>query len=419
MQDPFLNSEVIKSEKKRLEVFLGVLLTGLLVISILRIFYYEQLQSAFSNEISYLLLFGSVLLMFISMLLARRWVIRVSEKGGRLTKRYYSLTMAIEVLVPSFMLVAVSLNEWSADYLNSPTILMYFILLIVSSMHLSFWFSTIMGVSYGVFYAIYTYWVTNAYPMESEVPLFIYYSRSGIYVLGGICAGLVAGELRSRLTATYKNIQEREEIEGLFSQQISKELVEVLKTKKDYAERLIATLLFLDIRDFTEKVQNLSPEEVNGFQNSFFSPIIEIINDQKGIVNQIMGDGLMATFGVPITDNQHHHYAWKAVKAILAFVEKFRAENPNHQLLDIGIGLHIGEILVGNIGTETRKQLSISGKPVIIASRIEQFNKELNSTLLMSGELYDLLVYEIGAYKSKSAYKLKGIDEEVTIVQIL
>ncbi|MEQ8879399.1 MAG: adenylate/guanylate cyclase domain-containing protein [Cyclobacteriaceae bacterium] len=419
MLDPFLNTEMIKSEKKRLEVFMGVLLSGLTITIVVRLFQLEELKITFENDRSYFTLMAAIALMNGFIFLSRSWVTRVLRSGGRLTKRYFWLTTGMEVLIPSLWLVVVALEEQSAYFLDSPAIFMYFVLIIVSSMHLSFWISAVMGLLIGGFYAGYTYWVTTSYSMIYNLPIFIFYVRAAVYVIAGICAGLVAMELRNRLSATHQHMLEKEEIEGLFSQQISPQLVKVLKEKKDYTARLEAVLVFLDIRDFTEKVQHLSPEEVNEFQNRFFSPIIQIINDNKGLVNQIMGDGLMATFGVPKIDNLHHQYAWKAVESILKFIKQFRKEHKEHQLLDVGIGMHIGEVLVGNIGTDTRKQLSISGKAVIVASRIEQFNKELNSTLLMSGELYHLLAGEIGNYKSKSSYKLKGIDEEITIVQII
>ncbi len=419
MVDPFLNAEIIKSEKRRLEVFSGVLVTGFMITVFVRIFHTEELQITFENDRSYLLLMIAISIMVVFVLYSRRWVVKVSKNGGRITKRYYWLTIFMEVFVPSLWLVLIAQAEQSAYFLDSPAIFVYFILIIVSSMHLSFWISAVMGILIGSFYAVYTYWVTNAYPMVHSLPVFVFYLRAAVYIMAGVCAGLVAQELKNRLSATHKNLQEKEAIEGLFSQQISSQLVKVLKEKRDYAARLEAILVFLDIRDFTQKVQHLSPEEVNAFQNKFFSPIIQIINDHNGIVNQIMGDGLMATFGIPRVGNSHHKDSWQAVKTILSFVEAFRKDQEEYQLLDVGIGMHIGEVLVGNIGTETRRQLSISGKAVIVASRIEQFNKELNSTLLMSGELYHLLASEIGEYKSKSSYKLKGIDEEITIVQII
>ncbi len=419
MLDYFLSNEIIKSEKRRLEVFMGVLFVGFMATLVVRVFHFDQLQSTFKNEQSYYLLMLSILLMMVFVFSARLWVIQVMRAGERLTKRYYGLTVIMEVFVPSFWLVMIAINEQSAGFLDSPLIFVYFILLIVSSMHLSFWFSAMMGLMIALFYAVYTFWVTTIFPINHDLPVFVFYVRAGVYLVAGICAGLVASELKNRLTATHRNLLEKEEIEGLFSQQVSKRLVDVLKEKGDYTARVVATVLFLDIRNFTQKVQHLSPEEVNAFQNKFFGPIIEIINENSGIVNQIMGDGLMATFGAPVIDEVHYQCAWKTVNDIFSYVERFRNDNDEHRSIEIGIGMHSGEVLVGNIGTELRKQLSVSGKTVIIASRIEQFNKELESTLLMSGVLYKYLKDEIGEYKSMSKYKLKGIDEEVTIVQII
>ncbi len=419
MFDPYLGQELLKSEKRRLEVFLGVFAVAFLVSLGIRIFYVEEVQNAFRSQDSFYALMATIIVMAILIYLPWKWIARLTKTGGQLNRTYYLYTMAVEVCVPALLLIGIAINEQSAYFVDSPAIFLYFILIIVSSLHLSFWYSTILGILVGLFYGVYTYWTTTAYGDDLGLPNFTYYVRAIIYVIAGICSGLVASELRTRLISTYQHLQEKREIEGLFNQQISRELVEVLKQKKDYAERLKATLVFLDIRDFTKKVQRLSPEEVNSFQNQFFSPIIQIINDHQGIVNQILGDGLMATFGVPETDHHHPYEAWKAVKSILEYVAGFHDKTMDDESIEIGVGMHYGEVLVGNIGTETRKQLSVSGRAVIIASRIEQFNKELNSTLLMSGDLYDLLVDEIEEVKSKASYKLKGLDEEITIVQIL
>lgn len=239
-----------------------------------------------------------------------------------------------------------------------------------------------------------------------------------MYFMAGICAAFVARELKKRLKSTYDQIEEKENIEGLFNQQISKEMVEVLKQESDFTAKMEVTVMFLDIRDFTERVQHLSPDEVNKFQNAFFAPVIEIINQAKGTVNQIMGDGIMATFGAPVTDKTHYNCAWMAITSILEFLETFRKDHPEYGVVDIGMGLHSGEVFIGNIGTETRKQLSVSGTPVIIASRIEQLNKELKSRVLVSRTFFELIRDKITDFQAMGHVKMKGLDTEIEVIKV-
>jgi adenylate cyclase len=419
MDSGYLNAELIKAEKKRLEIFIGVLTTITVISVVVMNAFPGVLRATFTNPFSFPTIIISGVTMSLLFIVARRWVIKVEQAGRRLPRKYFWYMVFIEVTIPSAWLVVTSEIEETSALLDSPIIFVYFLLIIVSSLHLDVWISTVMGLLIAVFIVGFTYWVTNKYPMEFGLPLIIYYIRAVLYFLSGLCAGLVALELKRRLAITYDHIQEKEKIEGLFNQQVSREVVDALKEKTDFAARMDVSILFLDIRDFTNRVQHLEPEEVNRFQNEFFSPVIEIVNGQKGIVNQIMGDGLMATFGAPISDDRHHLLAWNAVKEILEFLKKYQDDHGSERKLDVGIGLHCGQVLVGNIGTTLRKQFSISGTPVIIASRIEQLNKEFNSTLLMSKPIFDRLSAEIDNYEELGNVRMKGLDEELEIIKIL
>ncbi|WP_421898358.1 adenylate/guanylate cyclase domain-containing protein [Marinoscillum sp.] len=414
----YLNTEIVKSEIKRLEVFIGFLLAAVALALFMQIRHFNLMQDTFRNPFSFPLILLTAALMIVLFTAGRKWVLKLQRTDRRLPRTYFWYTVLMEVSIPALWLVVASLIEETSTLLDSPIIFVFFILIIVSSLHLDFWLSACMGILVSIFIASYTYWVTETFPVKFHLPLAVYYIRSFMFLVSGICAGLVASELRKRLALTFQEIQAKEQIEGLFNQQVSKEMVEVLKEKQDFTARLDVTIMFLDIRDFTQKVQHLTAQEVNAFQNKFFSPVIEIINANNGIVNQIMGDGLMATFGAPLKDATHYKSAWNATLRILDFLKTFREQNPEHSTLDIGMGMHCGEVLVGNIGTESRKQLSISGTPVIIASRIEQLNKEMESTVLMSKALFDLLADHIDQYETKGMIKMKGLDKEVEIVKV-
>ncbi len=85
-----------------------------------------------------------------------------------------------------------------------------------------------------------------------------------------------------------------------------------------------------------------------------------------------MGDGFMATFGAPISSDEACENALKASLEIIELLQKKNKKNPNSPTY-VRIGMHYGPIVTGNIGSETRKQYSVTGLPVIIASRLEQF----------------------------------------------
>jgi adenylate cyclase len=127
------------------------------------------------------------------------------------------------------------------------------------------------------------------------------------------------------------------------------------------------------------------------YQNEFLSPVINIINQHQGVVFQILGDGLMACFGSPVENVLHADMAFQASLKILNQVKQ-SSEDAFIPPTMVGIGLHCGLMVTGNIGNENRKQFSISGTPVIVASRIEQLNKKYGTQLLISEQVYSQIV---------------------------
>ena len=173
--------------------------------------------------------------------------------------------------------------------------------------------------------------------------------------------------------------------------------------------------MFLDIRDFTKRVQLLSPEEVNKFQNKFFGPIMDCIHENNGMINQLMGDGLMASFASEEGDAPEN--AFKAARDILSTVSQMNKSEWNEEI-KVGIGIHNGEIIAGNIGNSTRQQFSISGIPVITAARLEQLTKDYNCAWLVSSNFYDEVKHLATNGTSIGNVKLKGIDQEMEIIKL-
>ena len=148
--------------------------------------------------------------------------------------------------------------------------------------------------------------------------------------------------------------------------------------------------MFLDIRQFTPFVEKHEPEEVVAYLNILFGFMIKIIESHHGVINQFLGDGFMATFGAPVSLKNSSQHATEAAQEI---IDKISIEynKGNIPKTRIGIGLHYDEAVTGNIGSSIRKQYSITGRVVIIASRIEQLNKKYNTCLLISEEVYNEL----------------------------
>jgi len=211
-----------------------------------------------------------------------------------------------------------------------------------------------------------------------------------------------------------------EKIETLFGQQVSEAIVqELVAIEGEIISKLYTvTIMFLDIRDFTVFADSKTPKEVASFQNVVFGELIEIVRKNKGITNQILGDGIMAVFGAPVTTTDH---AFNAVTAGYAILDKIKelADKGKIPHIRIGIGLNSGKVIAGNIGNARRKQYSLTGSAVIIASRIEQLNKIYKSQFLVSKEVYKKIKNKGYPITKLGDVELKGIENAVGIYQLV
>ena len=197
----------------------------------------------------------------------------------------------------------------------------------------------------------------------------------------------------NKLETTQNQLQSAQmRIKNLLHQQVSGAVAnELLASSGDQPiARRFVCVMFLDIRDFTTYAEERNPEEIIEYQNKVFGFMIETVNKHHGIVNQILGDGFMATFGAPTSAGNDCEDAYLAAREIIDIVNQksLTGEIPPTK---VGIGLHAGYVVTGNVGTSDRKQYSITGNPVIIASRLEQLNKTFGSSIVISKDVYDNL----------------------------
>lgn len=229
--------------------------------------------------------------------------------------------------------------------------------------------------------------------------------------------GMAYGKLK---TARDNLAVAEKKIKSLLNQQVSGAVADELLASKDEhkVERRFVCVMFLDIRDFTPFAEKRDPEEIIDYQNKVFGFMIDIVNKRKGVINQILGDGFMATFGAPVSTGNDCEQAFRASKEIIMMVRE-RCDKNEIPFTRIGIGLHAGNVVTGNVGTAERKQYSITGSTVILASRLEQLNKEFNSSLVISKEVYDELPEELQDTLEFQKVSVKGRKEPMEVAAVL
>ena len=149
--------------------------------------------------------------------------------------------------------------------------------------------------------------------------------------------------------------------------------------------RLVASVMFNDIRGFTTLAESQPPEETIALLNDYYALAFDAIGAHGGVVNQIIGDGLMAVFGAPRPLLDHAGAAVRAAREMLQTIEIFNAERlgAGKAGIRVGIGIATGEMVAGYTGTMQRATYTCIGDTVNVAARLEAHTKEVRDSVLI------------------------------------
>jgi adenylate cyclase len=175
-------------------------------------------------------------------------------------------------------------------------------------------------------------------------------------------------------------------------------------------EWAMVTVCFVDIRGFTTFADRATAREAVDYLNEFFGLVVPIVEEHGGHANKLLGDGLLAVFGAPVSLHDHPDRAVAAAMAIVAAVESHFGERCR-----IGIGINSGLVLVGTMGGGDLTELGVIGDPVNVAARVQDATRDLSEPLLVTEATRCLL--ELGADKlaPRTALALRGKAEPVTV----
>jgi adenylate cyclase len=160
--------------------------------------------------------------------------------------------------------------------------------------------------------------------------------------------------------------------------------------------------------------EKLPVEKTFSELNRFLTRAADIIGENNGFINKLLGDGFLAVFGAPIEDPAHARGAIAAARALGREFDKMKTEGLIFQ--DYGIGIHTGMAMVGSLGSEARREYTVIGDTVNLASRIESMNKELKTRILASEETVHAA--GIGESQRISEIRVRGRETTVTVFEI-
>jgi adenylate cyclase len=193
--------------------------------------------------------------------------------------------------------------------------------------------------------------------------------------------------LRARISASLEKKRLRDQQQEMIRRFATAEVAQDLEESGfslggHYVE---ATAMFSDIRSFTTLAETQSPADTIELLNTYYTLMFEAITGQGGVVNQMVGDGLMAIFGAPLPLPNHGEQAVRAALEMIEMIDLFNIDQSTQgkPSIRIGIGIATGQMVAGYTGTQRRATYTCVGDTVNLAARLEAYTKVAGKPILI------------------------------------
>jgi class 3 adenylate cyclase len=216
-------------------------------------------------------------------------------------------------------------------------------------------------------------------------------------------------------------IAKRDFIRDTFGRYVTQEVVKrLLESEEALAlggETREVSILMSDLRGFTAITAEMEPEEVITFLNRYLGKMIQVLTDYKAVIDEIMGDGILAFFGAPEPLENHAAQAVACALAMQQAMEEINAANAADGLphLEMGIAVGTGSVVVGNIGSDIRTKYSVVGSAVNFVARMESF--ALGGQVLISTATFSQ-VKDIAEVGEVLEVRMKGMPGQATLFEV-
>jgi adenylate cyclase len=239
---------------------------------------------------------------------------------------------------------------------------------------------------------------------------------------GGYWIDFVLPVLATSLMGLGSDALDRRRFRDSFARYLSRDVMaKVLADAPSLrGEHREVSILFSDLRGFTTLSEQMKPEQIAAHLNEYFDAMTAAIFAHQGMINDFVGDAVMAVFGAPVDDPEH---AWNAVQSAVAMDQALDALNRRWAAaglpcLRMGIGIHTGSVFAGNVGGRDRIKYTVIGDPVNVASRVEGLNKELATTILVTEETLAAVGDRVRV-RDCGPIAVKGRVEKVRVFEVL
>lgn len=385
-----LMTEILRSERRRATILATLFVFAACVFSFFAFtpgLLDPELRARFRAQWAWMMLLYAAMIAY--ELALRAGIGRFIRQRRQPATALRFLNAFLETSMPTLMLFMAASFLGARDALGSPAFLLYFFFILLSILRLDFRLCVFTGLVAAVEHFLFAWYATVGFAPEEAAAIWrspvFHFSRSLILLVAGVVAGLLARQIRRQLEISLGTAQERDRAVRIFGQYVSPQIADKLlhQPVELGGELRNVCVMFLDIRNFSEYAARERPESVMAYLNTLFDFMIDVVNAHHGIVNKFLGDGFMAVFGAPIDDAEHCAHAVDASLEILKRLDRLNAAGAI-PATRVGVGLHVGEAVTGNVGSNERKEYTIIGDVVNMASRLEQATKDLNARILIS-----------------------------------
>ena len=384
-----LMRQTLNTELLRVQALIATALIFLAISAVTDVFEPRIVQWIWPSTVGVLAVYG-IIAAFVAFETLVLFRIKSDIRHGRdvpIVWRYVSVL--VETSLPTLVLMMQIEGIGPDKALGFGAPLVYFIFIILSTLRLDFWLSSFTGLVAAAELLTVALLDRPSIDVSQNPEIYYHGERSFIIFLGGILAGAVGVQLRRQFAASIAAASARDRVTDLFGQHVSPQVVERLMKEGTAEARDIreVAVMFVDFRGFTAASRSKTPQEIVERLDGAFAVLVDILERHGGIVNKFLGDGFLALFGAPF---ETRDAAPQAVAAAREMVEAMDRVNVTSSWpLRIGIGIHLGEVVAGSVGSPRRKEYTVIGDTVNFASRLEALNKEFGSHLLISREVRD------------------------------
>jgi adenylate cyclase len=231
--------------------------------------------------------------------------------------------------------------------------------------------------------------------------------------------------------------QERQTLMNLFGRHVTPKIADEIWRSRDelitqgqlIGQKMTATILFADIRDFSAIAESMEPDRLMFWLNEYMNTMADTVLSHDGIIDKFIGDAIMAGFGVPLARTHESEIAQDAILAVscaLEMAEKLRSLNQKWRLdgqptVSMRIGIATGVVVTGSLGSSQRMDYTTLGDTVNIAARLESYDKSFAQGLcriLISDNTYHY-IQDLFPTDLVGHVQLKGRQKSVDVYQVL